>query len=406
MIQRTWSKLGFGTTLILGMGTTPIVLFALAALAPHVTSDLRLSRTQLGLTSTIAFAIAALLSTMAGKIIESLGARRTLLLLFGSAALAILVVVGSEAYWWLLVAAAVSGLGQSLSNPVTNYLVARNVEPGRRGIYIGSKQSGVQLCQFLVGVTLPVAAIFVGWRTATGWTAFLAGAGMVLTFRTMPKDLERIESAEVQVGNFFPISRQIRALAVFALLMGAAYQAVTAYLPLYSFEAVGMSTAVAGATTGVMGGVGCLARISWGWSGEQTSHLAGVFATIAVGAALATALLASATRGASAMLWIGIILHAITSPASNVVVMLALLRITPVAQLGRSSGVVALGMYIGFASGPLAVGMTIDHTGAYRLGWALVIVLYLVAAMVGLLAFRSSRLVQAELGSASQGGSV
>ena len=392
-------RVGFGTTLALAMGTAPVALFAVAALAPLVTEDLGVSRTQLGLISTIAFVFAALGSTAAGKVIERLGGRRTLVVLFCAAALAIVVMAGSGSYAWLLLAVAVSGLGQSLSNPVTNHLVAREVGPGRRGLYMGFKQSGVQLCQFLVGVSLPAAAVMFGWRTATAATILLAGAGLALVLVTVPREPGRPHIDEVALSPLVAVPGRVKALAVFAMLMGASYQATNAYVPLYAFEALEVSAAAAGATTAVFGAVGCAARILWGRSGERTDHLGGVLAGVAVGAATATAVLGLATPDATGLLWAGAVLHAMTSPASTVVVMLALLRVAPVAQVGRSSGLVALGMYSGFASGPLLFGATVDRYGSYGLGWTLIVVLYLMAAWVGLLAFRAGPTTQARGGS-------
>ena len=57
----------------------------------------------------------------------------------------------------------------------------------------------------------------------------------------------------------------------------------------------------------------------------------------------------------------------------------------PAESLGRASGANAMGMYAGFALGPLVMGVLRDLTGDYRAGFAAVGLGYILAFLVVLL---------------------
>jgi cyanate permease len=50
--------------------------------------------------------------------------------------------------------------------------------------------------------------------------------------------------------------------------------------------------------------------------------------------------------------------------------------------IGRASGVLAVGLYAGFAIGPVSFGALVDHTDSYQIGWIAVVLAYLAAALL------------------------
>ena len=62
-----------------------------------------------------------------------------------------------------------------------------------------------------------------------------------------------------------------------------------------------------------------------------------------------------------------------------------LLDAVPAEHLGRATGVNAMGMYAGFACGPLVMGLLRDLTGDFRLGFAAVGAGYALALVAVLL---------------------
>ncbi len=109
------------------MATSMVSLYAVSALAPFLVADLGLSRAEVGGLVTVTFAVAAAVSLVAGRLVDSRGARTGLLLLAGVVGTALLAASFAGSYAWLAGALAIAGVAQALANPATNVLVARQV---------------------------------------------------------------------------------------------------------------------------------------------------------------------------------------------------------------------------------------------------------------------------------------
>ena len=377
------ARLGFGATLALAMGIGPLALYALSALSPFVIGDLGLTRTQFGSLATTSFAVAAVSSGLGGRAIDRVDGRRALYLLFTTSAIALAAVAAAPTYVWLLLAVAISGASQSLSNPVTNHLIAANVVPGRRGLLMGTKQSGVQMSQFVAGAALPPVALTLGWRGAAVVAVVVALLGLLLVPATVPA--RQLDVHAPQAGGDIPAQKlpgSVWWLTSYAFLIGAALQATNVYMPLYAYESVGLSAAVAGTTTGVMGAIGLASRIGWGQLAERVGDPQRPLTALALGAAGGVVALAAAGPGTEALVWVGAAVHGATALAANVVVMLGVIQAAPARHVGRATGLLAVGLYLGFAAGPLAFGALADRTGGYRPGWLVLVCVYLAATLL------------------------
>lgn len=373
----------FAAGLALAMGAGPMAIYALTALSPVITADLGLGRTAFGSLATVAFTVAAVCSTFGGRFIDRAGARTVLVVLFAGSGIALVLIAAAPGYVWLLIAVALSGAAQSLSNPVTNRLIATRLLPGRQGVVMGVKQSGVQLMQFTAGASLPAAALLVGWRTALGLTAIMAVIGLAFVRSTVP----RAPGKPTEKGSQPTTGRLPKAvwwLAAYSLLVGAGLQATNVYMPLYAFEELGLSATAAGATTAVMGGFGLAARFGYGRLAERLQRPRGFLLVLAALAAIGTVLIIGAARQAPGLVWIGTAVHGLTALASNVVAMMAVITLVPGFQIGAATGAMAMGMYMGFALGPIVFGAVTDWTGHYVAGWTFVLVLYGLAAALAI----------------------
>jgi MFS family permease len=72
--------------------------------------------------------------------------------------------------------------------------------------------------------------------------------------------------------------------------------------------------------------------------------------------------------------------------AINVVVMAGMMRDVPPGMVGAASGRVAVGLYLGFAAGPLAMGGLLTAFNGFMAGWCVVVGLYLACALLAALA--------------------
>jgi MFS family permease len=394
------SEIGFVVTLTLGMAVCTLLPYALGALGPFITDDLGITHTALGTLTTVMYAVGAVLSPVAGPLVDRFGGRRSLVVSFAAGGLgAALAAVAGRHYAGLVAGAAVFGISVAFGNPATNQLAAGGVHAGRYGIVTGVKQSGVQVGAFLAGLVLPALADAAGWRTALGGCGLLGAAGLVLTGRYVPRRSRRSARPEPWTGPGTAggaradgpppagrrrLDRAVNQLTVYALLMGFGVGAVGAYLPLYAVEELGFSTGTAGLTAALMGFVGIVARVAWGRRHDRTmTPVIRSLGTLALGSVVASAGLWSAASLGSGFVWAGAALFGATAVAWNALGMLAIVRDVDVAVSGRASGRVLLGFYAGFLAGPVSFGWSVDHSG-YSAGWAGVTAVFALAAALTL----------------------
>lgn len=386
-------NVGLAATLTLSMGAGPLVLFALSALSPAIIADLDLTRTAFGTLATTAFLIAAAVSGLLGAATDRLRSRAVMVAIFTGGALALVVAAQAESYLWLLCAVAISGVAQSLSNPVTNRLIAVHVPAPQRGILMGLKQSGVQLSQLFAGLLLPSVALLATWRGAMWAGVAAALLGLLLVARCIPTEGPAVSSTvrEETTGRQ-PLSGSVWWLTGFALFSGAAVQSTNVYLPLFAHQDVGIGPTLAGFTVAVSGAVGMVARILWGRQVKPSGrpHLALTLLASTSGLSILLLVAAGATS-TSALLWLGVAGHSASGLAANVVLMVVLLGAVRAERMGAASGVLVIGLYLGFASGPVAMGALLDLTDSYTVGWLIPLGAYISALILTFLWWLATR---------------
>ena len=362
---------GFVAVLTTAMASSMLLLFVLGALAPVIVGDLGLSRAQLGAVVTVAYAVACGCSLRAGRLVDITGARRALLVLLVIAAAGLLLVAASPTYGWLLVAAALTGIAQALANPATNKLIAEHIQPRRRGLVIGVKQSGVQLGSLLAGAVLPYTATMIGWRDAVRLTALIPLAALVAARTSVPAPTRRTRQPSRAAAAPGPVVDWVRGLMVYSLLVGGAIAAIATYLPLYAHQALGVPTVAAGGLLVAFGISGLISRVvSTHWVGKLMDP-ARALAGLAAGAAVFALAASQAETVGSWLLWVAAVGFGLTASAANAVCMLVVVQRSPSARAGHQSALVSLGFFAGFVVSPPLFGVLGDAAG-YPAAWLLV----------------------------------
>lgn len=376
--------------LVCAMGAGPVMNYGLSATSTLIISDFGISEAQFGLLATVCFLSAALSAISLGRLSDRISGRAQLLLIFGGTALALVLMAVSRNYVWLLVAVALAGPAQSISNPTTNRVITHHVEPARRAGWLGIKQSGVQASQLFSSLFFPAAALLAGWRGSAAGAAVVMGALLLYSWNKLPADPPRLPAGgPTAVVGRQPFPPTVWLLAGFALLSGAGMQATNVYLPLFAQREVGFSLLLAGAAAAAAGVVGVASRILWGRRMARGTAVPVLLVTLAVGAiGGAGLLLAAGQTGWPVLLWSGVVLHGATVLGVNVVVMAAVLREVAPERVGAASGVVSLGMYAGFAAGPLAMGLLLQYSGGFLAGWIFVAGGYLLCVVLALVLHR------------------
>ncbi|MET7905457.1 MFS transporter [Streptomyces sp. NPDC005355] len=350
------------TALLTGaMAFSMMQLFLLGALGPRLVDDLKVSPTVLGLTTTVGFGTAAVLSPAGGRVVDRLGPRRCLVALLLVSAVALALIGSAPGAGFLLAAVALGGLPQALANPATNKAILAVVPAERRGSVTGMKQSGVQLGAFAAGLPLAALAGAVGWRGAV-WTAAAAALpAAVWAARALPAD----PPPKTAPASWVPRGA-IAWLAVFSLLLGCGIASVNTYLALYGVRRLGLGPTAAGALVAVLGIAGIAGRVGWSKVAGQPGRavwLPGGLAAGAVGAAL----LLAASAYAHPLAWGAAVAVGIFAVAANAVSMVLVMQRAAPGRAGQDSALVSAGFFAGFAIGPPLFGLLAD-AGRYGTG--------------------------------------
>ncbi|MFD5512456.1 MFS transporter [Streptomyces sp. NPDC127051] len=358
------------------MAFSMLQLFLLGAFGPRLVDELGISPTVLGLTTTIGFGTAAVLSPVGGRMVDRTGPRRCLVVLLLVSAAALALIGAAPGPGFLLAAVALGGLPQALANPATNKAILAAVPPARRGSVTGMKQSGVQLGAFAAGLPLAALAGGVGWRGAV-WTAAAAAALAALwAHRALPADPPAKPAAPV--SSLVPRGA-IAWLAVFSLFLGCGIASVNTYVALFGVRKLGMGPTEAAALVAVLGIAGIAGRVGWSKAARpgRAERLPGA---LAAGAVLAACLLAAALY-ARPLVWVAAVAVGVFAVSGNAVSMVLVMQRAAPGRAGQDSALVAAGFFAGFAIGPPLFGL-LAQAGRYGPGWLLVAAEFTAAAVV------------------------
>lgn len=366
--------------LALCMGVGPLMLYTLSAVSAPVIDDLGLSDGQYGAIATVTYGSAALGALLLSASTSRFHARSVMIGIALASGAGLVLLSSARSYWVVLAAAVVAGVAQSLSNPATNRVVAE-LPAARRGVLIGWKQSGVQMAQLFGGVLAPSIALLVGWRWAP-IAGLLIAAAAILAASAI-----RVSHAApaTLTGGQRRTGASVATLTAYTLFMGLGLQATNAYLPLFAHRRLGFGLRSAGLTAAVIGTAGLASRIWWARSSDRVGFKPTTLITLAGGAALGVLLALVAPALGGWLVWVGAGVFGAAALASNAVTMVALVRSVPRAALGAATGLLVTGMYVGFAAGPLAFGMALDHGAPFTVAWLLPLAAFAIAAAICLL---------------------
>ncbi|MFI8513187.1 MFS transporter [Streptomyces sp. NPDC085460] len=407
---------GLTALLTTAMAFSMLQLFLLGALGPRLVDRLGVSETLLGLTTTVGFGTAAVLSPVGGRIVDRVGPRRSLVALLVLSAVALGLIGAAPGPGLLLAAVAVGGLPQALANPATNKAILASVPAPRRGAVTGTKQSGVQLGAFAAGLPLALAAGAIGWRGAVWVAAGAALLAAVWAWRALPADApapgegasggaprgatagakqQGAASGAAPRGATAGTKRQGAAsgaapagrrgpvpwLAAFSLFLGAGIASVNTYLALFGARRLDMGPTVAGALVAVLGVAGIAGRV--GWSRAATPGRAPWLPGLLAGGAVVAALLLAAADRVDPLVWVAAVAVGVFAVSGNAVSMVLVMQRSAPGRAGQDSALVAAGFFAGFAVGPPLFGLLAER-GQYGGGWLLVAAEFAVAGAVAL----------------------
>lgn len=339
----------------------------LPPLFPLLRAEFQVSWVALGLVSSVFYGVSGVAQTVAGFLVDHLGARRVLLagmtLLSGAMALAAL----APSYGVLLIVVALAGLGNCVFHPADYSILNAAVSPRRiaraYSVHAISGNLGWVLAPAVVG---PVAAV-AGWRAAllvAGGLGLLATAAVALQTRGLGTAGPARPAAAARAG----LRGQIAVLAAAPILMAFGYFALlttsTTGIQTFSVPALGaiyqapLALATGALTLYLLGNAtGILAG---GFLADRVARHDVVAASGVLGAAALMVVLAS---GALSLSVLSVVMAAtgfsmgITAPSRDMLVRAA----TPRGASGRVFGFVYSGLDVGSLIAPPIYGWLLDR---------------------------------------------
>ncbi|MCY4368837.1 MAG: MFS transporter [bacterium] len=372
---------GLTTLMLLAMAVSTMTSHALGILANFLIDEFSITRAELGAVIAVSSAIGAVVAIPSGRVVDLIGAKRSLLVVFALSALSFFLYAVAGNMVVMYVASAIAAVPLSSANSATNKTIALHVARRRRGIVTGVKQSGVSLALFLSGVALPPVALRLGWRAALAIVGALTMLALLWTGFVVPSRSED-HRARTSGSGGVRLDPGLVALTLFAFLLGFANSSV-AFLPLYAQEVLDLSPVLGGVAAGLAGFAAVVGRVVWARLADRSGEFEKNLQRQATAGVLAFGLILSAPYGIGAwQLAAGALLMGFTTSSWNSVGMLAVISRAGSSQAGRQSGVLMFGFMAGLGIGPPIQGWSVDLTGNYVVLWSMSMILALIGSLI------------------------
>ena len=371
------SLTGISISLTLIMGTSTFLGYAFGVLGPELIEEFSLSRSQLGLATTVSFVIGGFGSILAGRFVDKIGVRKINILALLIVAISLVLISVTTNYLLILVLSAFAGITLAFGNPITNKIIAAEIPSRIRGPITGIKQSGVQLGASAAGFILAPLVVFFGWRIGLAFTVLIPLLALLMSLIFIPNR----EIVPVVNDSKGALPKPVYLIAVYGFFNGAAISCLTAYLPLYLVEGLDFSLSQAGLLFGTFGLVALLSRVFWGWVAGRSDIGREILIGMALVAAVGILLISVGSNLAIWTVWLATLLLGITAMSWNSVGMLMVINGVDRAATGQATGVVLFGFYVGIASSPVLFGFLVDEFASYSLAWGFVAALFLLSTL-------------------------
>jgi len=368
---------GITLSITLIMGTSTFLGYAFGVLGPDLIKEFSLSRSQLGLATTVSFVIGGFGSILAGRFVDKIGVRKITIFAMLIVAISLFLISVTTNYLLILALSAFAGITLAFGNPITNKVIAHEIPTSIRGPITGIKQSGVQLGASAAGFALTPLVVIFGWRIGLAITVLIPLTALLMSLIFIPN--RKVEKIEDSASRKLP--KPVYLIAIYGFFNGAAISCLTAYLPLYFVESLGFSLSAAGFLFGTFGIVALFARVFWGWLAGRVDIGRELLIAMALTAALGILLISYGNTFSIWLVWAATLLLGITAMSWNSVGMLMVINGVSKAATGQATGVVLFGFYVGIATSPVFFCFLVDRFASYQVAWGFVAILFLLSTL-------------------------
>jgi MFS family permease len=353
-------------------GMLPV--YMIGGLAVQISSEMGFGPRQLGIATTVYFAVSAVGSTPAGHFVQRVGAYPGIVLTAVLSGGALLGIAGLATSWASLVALlVVAGIGNAFAQPSANLLLARGVPIARQGFFFGVKQAAVPITTLLAGISVPLIGLTIGWR----WAFVIVTLGsLLLPFISPRPPRETKRRAAPPRGDVDRLPLIV--LAAGAMLGAAAANSIGVFLVASAVD-TGLAASIAGYLLAVGSALGIITRLTVGALADRRegAHLVRV-AIMLAGGCVGFALLAIADP--PVLFLLGTSIAFIAGWGWNGLFTFSVVRSYREAA-AAATGLTQTGLWLGGMLGPLLFGL-VAEARSFATAWAGAGVVMLVAAAV------------------------
>jgi NNP family nitrate/nitrite transporter-like MFS transporter len=363
-----------------------MLVFDFAPLVPPIAEDMGINYTQVGALQTATFLPYSVLQIVAGVVADIYPGKRVITAAVGSLTIASILSALSPTYVAIMICRVLVGVSMAFVFVPTAKLLRDSVEENVQGTIFGSY--GSSLAAGAIGAAvLPMLLLYQlqSWRLALLVLATLGIGAFILAAHTPAEYASKNEmELEVARGSFSSMLKmpQNWSLAYDQLVRGGLGVGLSTWIPTSMVQQHGFSLFESSL---ILGGIWMLALIGSPLGGVVSDKVRSNFAVIELTLIiLAPAVLILATTADPSVLWI----------SSLLVGALVFFNMGPLfATLPRMVGSKRLGLAIGlhnmFASAgaftiPIVLGYVRDSTGAFTLGWFVVVILIVIGVLASI----------------------
>jgi MFS family permease len=361
---------------ISALAAATFAISAIGVLAPKLQSNFDLSRTGVGLLTSLMFLGAAIGSGPAGKLTDRTRPANVLGLSMAAFAGGVALLAVAPSRGVLLAAVALAGVAYGGVNPPTNVMVAGRMAQ-RVGFFLGLKQSGVPLGGLVAGVVLPPVALAYGWRVSVALAAVVCvlAAFAVILVRNARRIVLTASGQGKEVDR-----RQVAALGTFGFVMAGTQWAFLTYLVLFLTEQLHFGLALAGLALALAQGLGACARLAWGWLSDVSGRRLDVLLVMAAMQVAALELLALVPVRAAVWPLVG--LAGLSVVGWNGAFYGLVAETAGPGRIGEVSGRALVLIFAGSVVFPPLLGALVDAVDSWRPLWAVCGGMVAIAAIV------------------------
>ncbi|MGH7847967.1 MAG: MFS transporter [Candidatus Binatia bacterium] len=370
--RHRWFILGIVTLAQVGVA---IIHLGIPALVPFIQQDLKLSRTEVGLISSVLNGAVVVAAIAAGKAVDHFGERWVIA---AGAMLSGVVMMGMPwvgSFAALLGVLIFIGFATASCTPAGTKAVAAWFAARERGTAMSVRQTSVPLGGALAALTLPSLALAHGWRfalLAAGVVALAIGVAVLGLYReALAGSRQPAAGPKVRLINLLR-RQEIRAGLVYPFVLSGGQWCYLTYIELYLTEALSMSIALA-ATLLALGQIsGTFARVFWGVLSDRFFYgrrkpvllCVGILAFVSTGA---TALFSSQTP--FWFIWVTIALLGATVMGWNGIYLTLASELAGLNVAGLAVGLSSTFAFLGIVIFPPIFGYLVDVGFSYRFAW-------------------------------------